>query len=96
MLLIWPPLNDTDRLVEMAQNDYLSFADLAGKSGMKAILKTAMEYQDIGGRRYHLRKAIEQNPANQERLLATDAKKFSSIMRKWSKFYTSAKLPNVP
>ncbi len=84
-LLLWRVTGGQEAVDHLAQNYYGQFITLAQAGGMQAICESE-----------HFAQCIKDNPANQEKLLATDVHQFIKVMTFWrERFYESSTLPIV-
>jgi pimeloyl-ACP methyl ester carboxylesterase len=79
-LLLVAPSTDNLELWEFLRLRYREGAELSETKGMQAVIEIS-PWAEL----------IKQNPANRERLLSMDPKRFAAIMRQWSKFAESGR-----
>ena len=84
-LLLWRVTGGPFAANRLAQNYYGDFMEAAERGGMAAVCDTEF-----------FRERIEANPANRERLMAMDPKRFIEVMGRWREaFLQSADLPVI-
>ncbi len=84
-LLLWRVTGGAFAAHRLAQNYYGDFMAVAEQGGMAAVCETEF-----------FRERIEANPANRERLMAMDPKRFIEVMGRWREaFLQSADLPVI-
>jgi pimeloyl-ACP methyl ester carboxylesterase len=84
-LLLWRVTGGQEAVDRLSENYYGQFIRLAREGGMPAVAASE-----------HFAECIEARPPNRERLLATNAAGFISVMELWrDRFLQSAKLPIV-
>jgi pimeloyl-ACP methyl ester carboxylesterase len=84
-LLLWRVTGGAFAAHRLAQNYYGDFMEAAERGGMAAVCETEFFQERIAA-----------NPANRERLLAMDPKRFIEVMGRWREaFLQSADLPVI-
>ena len=84
-LLLWRITGGRFAAQRLAQNYYGQFIAAAQQGGMAAVCETE-----------HFRERIEARPANRERLMGMDPRRFIGVMSRWSEYFMQgADLPVI-
>jgi pimeloyl-ACP methyl ester carboxylesterase len=102
LILANTPTDDLDLMGRIWNAHYMQLAEVAESKGMQAVIAHSTEAQmrvlsaqskpeDFDWLLSWVAETISMNPSNRDRLLATDPRQFSTLMRKWGRSILSGR-----